>query len=354
MAATFPAWEYGLLSALGAPASTANLQALNFWAQSEGSVTNNPLATSGKGAGATKCVAQCGGGSPIYEYATEAEGVAQMAQFMRGSNSATIVAALKKDAGLSAIYQAVNQSGWCKGCQGGDYPEALASAAGGKAPGTSASVGTGAGTTVATTTALLSSSGTGDLDKCVLQLPGFLFFSGPCLLTKGGVKWLSGTAALVGGSLIGALGIVILAAAAGRSVGAGAAVRSLPAPVRSATQPSSDDSSADSVRTLGLGRAQFRTPSTRKADKHDDAAAQVADAQRNDSDYQARRAAYLRRRETVRRAGAPTTKSRSPRPAIPNSKRATPSPARAKGGRVKGAASKVAADAPKAAEALAF
>ena len=51
--ANFPQWEYDLLKGIGAPASQNNLAALNFWAQSEGSVTNNPLATSGKGAGAS-------------------------------------------------------------------------------------------------------------------------------------------------------------------------------------------------------------------------------------------------------------------------------------------------------------
>ena len=90
---TFPQWEYDLLQSFGAPASKNNLTALNLWAQSEGSVTNNPLATSGKGVGATKCVAQCGGTSPIYEYDTEADGVAQMASFLKGSYYTAIIRA---------------------------------------------------------------------------------------------------------------------------------------------------------------------------------------------------------------------------------------------------------------------
>jgi hypothetical protein len=50
------------------------------------------------------------------------------------------------------------------------------------------------------------------LKCCIVQFPGFLFFSGPCLFTKGGVKWLSGVAALaLGGGLLG-FGVVLLAA----------------------------------------------------------------------------------------------------------------------------------------------
>jgi hypothetical protein len=207
--ATFPQWEYDLLKALGAPPSQNNLTALNLWAQSEGSVTNNPLATSGRGKGATKCVAQCGGTSPIYEYDTEADGVAQMSGFLKGSYYTAIVRAFAQDAGLAAIFQAINSSPWCKCCQNGQYPIDLSQAVGGKAPGTSPSVGTGSGGTAAGGGG--SSSGS-NLSQCVIQLPGFLFFSGPCFLTKGGVKWLSGVAALMAGSAIGMFGVVLLAA----------------------------------------------------------------------------------------------------------------------------------------------
>lgn len=235
--ATFPQWEYDLLKALGAPASQNNLTALNLWAQSEGSVTNNPLATSGKGAGATKCVAQCGSSSPIYEYDTEANGVAQMAGFLKGSYYTAIVRAFAQDAGLAAIFQAVNSSPWCKGCQSGQYPVDLSQAAGGKAPSTSPTVGSGSGGSASSSTGGSSSSNSSgsSLSTCVIQLPGFLFFSGPCFLTKGGVKWLSGVAALVAGAGIGAFGVVMLAAyglnVSGAKQAVGKAASVLPGPV---------------------------------------------------------------------------------------------------------------------------
>jgi hypothetical protein len=51
-----------------------------------------------------------------------------------------------------------------------------------------------------------------DLSTCVVQFPGFLFFSGPCLLTKGGVKWLSSVAALGVGAGMFTFGVLMLAA----------------------------------------------------------------------------------------------------------------------------------------------
>jgi hypothetical protein len=222
---TSPQWEYDLLKALGAPASKNNLTALNLWAQSEGSVTNNPLATSGQGVGATKCVAQCGSTSPIFEYDTEADGVAQMSSFLKGSYYTAIVRAFVQDAGLAAIYQAINSSPWCKDktgrpCQNGLYPEDLAAAVGGKAEATSPTVGTGASSTGQ------SGSGSGSsLSTCVIELPGFLFFSGPCFLTKGGVKWLSGAVCIAAGTAVAGFGVILLASAVGQSTGATAAVK---------------------------------------------------------------------------------------------------------------------------------
>lgn len=222
--ANYPAWECDLLKALGAPCSANNLLALNLWAQSEGSVTNNALATSGQGAGATKCVAQCGSTSPIYEYATEADGVAQMAQFLKGGYYTAIVRAFQQDAGLAAIYQAINSSPWCKGCQNGQYPVVLAKQVGGAAQQVNPNTGAGSGGGSAGGTSSSTGSGSG-LSTCVISFPGFLFFSGPCLLTKGGVKWLSGVAALLAGAAIGTFGVVLIAASVGKSTGATAAVK---------------------------------------------------------------------------------------------------------------------------------
>lgn len=234
--ATFPQWEYDLLKSLGAPASQNNLTALNLWAQSEGSVTNNALATSGRGAGATTCVAQCGSTSPIYEYATEADGVAHMAAFLKGSFYSQIVRSFAQDAGLAAIFQAINASPWCKGCQNGQYPVALSKAAGGGSASTSPTVGAGsAGSTSSGGSSSSSSGGSGSsLSQCVIQFPGLLFFSGPCLLTKGGVKWLGGAAAMIVGAGIGAFGVVALAAwgfdASGAKQAVGKVAGALPGP----------------------------------------------------------------------------------------------------------------------------
>ena len=90
-----------------------------------------------------------------------------------------------------------------------------------------------------------------NLSQCVIQLPGFLFFSGPCFLTKGGVKWLSGVAALMAGTAVGMFGVVLLAASVGKSTGATAAVRKaasiLPGPVGSVAKAAPSTSSGGSV-----------------------------------------------------------------------------------------------------------
>lgn len=119
-------WQTDLLARWGAPASSTNVEALTLWAQGEGTTDeNNPLAVSGWHVGATKCLAQCGTGSPVYAYGTMAQGVAATTAFAAGSNSAGIVASFRDNAGLLAIFDAINSSEWCRGCQGGRYPEPL-------------------------------------------------------------------------------------------------------------------------------------------------------------------------------------------------------------------------------------
>ena len=238
--AKYPEWEYALLRYLGAPEVLTDagmekqypnaLLALNLWAQSEGSVTNNPLATSGMGAGATKCVAQCGSSSPIYEYDNVADGVAQMGRFLQGSYYTKIVSALLANDTLSAIFNAMNSSPWCKGCQSGQYPVDLSKQVNGQSQGISGTVGTG-GSGTGTGGSAGSGGGGGanakgsDLSACVVQFPGLLFFSGPCILTKGGVKWLSGAACIVAGGVLATFGVVLLASAVGQSTGATDAVK---------------------------------------------------------------------------------------------------------------------------------
>jgi len=239
--ATFPQWEYGLLSALGAPASQNNLTALNLWAQSEGSVTNNALATSGRGAGASTCVAQCGSSSPIYEYDNVQDGVAQMARFLGGSYYTGIVRAFQQDAGLSAIFSAINASPWCKGCQNGQYPIALSNAVGGKKVSTSPTVGGGSAGAGTGTSAGTGGDGSG-LSACVVQFP--LSFSTPigsiggCLLNKGQLKWWTGAVAIVAGLGLASFGVVMLAAYGYDNSGAKQAVNR-------------------TARTIGIGTSLF-------------------------------------------------------------------------------------------------
>lgn len=266
--ATFPQWEYDLLKALGAPSSPNNLAALNLWAQSEGSVTNNPLATSGQGAGASKCVAQCGSSSPIYEYDTEANGVAQMSSFLKGSYYTAIVRAFQQDAGLAAIYQAINSSPWCKGCQNGRYPIALANQV--SLPGsqsTNPTVGTGQ---ASSGSGGGSSGGSGSsLQDCVIKFPGLLFLSGPCILTKGGVKWLSGMAALVVGTGLGMFGVVVLAAYGFDASGARRAVTrtagALPTPVGRAIRATGGGSRSRNVSRGTSSRGSLPTAGRRES-----------------------------------------------------------------------------------------
>lgn len=114
-----------------------NQAALGAWAQSEGVIQHNtPLAISGLHPGATTCLAQCGTGSPIYAYDTMANGVMATAQFLTVNNYSGVLKALASTSnfgnstqpdvtGLATIWKAINESGWCRGCQGGRYPETL-------------------------------------------------------------------------------------------------------------------------------------------------------------------------------------------------------------------------------------
>lgn len=125
-------WVDDVLRAIGAPTTDSNRAALRAWAASEGTASsNNPLAFSGKYPGATTCLAQCGSGSPVYAYSSAAQGAQNTADFLlHNAGYAGVVSSFRQDAGLSAIFKAVNSSGWCKGCQGGNYPNALAKVAG--------------------------------------------------------------------------------------------------------------------------------------------------------------------------------------------------------------------------------
>lgn len=115
-----------MLDQLGAPKTDANYQALTLWANSEGSTeSNNPLASSGMHPGATHCIAQCGSSSPIMAYDTIGDGVAANVAFLKDNDYGGVIAALQNGQSVHAVWAAINQSGWCRGCQGGIYPEAI-------------------------------------------------------------------------------------------------------------------------------------------------------------------------------------------------------------------------------------
>lgn len=130
-------WRTELLRYIAAPKSSANLTALALWAQSEGMPAweNNPLA--------------CGTTHPG-SYAVNADGVQAYPTVIVGADVigwtllrapyTAISAALISDAGMPAVYLAVNASTWCKGCQSGHYPVALYQAIGSPATATLTSV----------------------------------------------------------------------------------------------------------------------------------------------------------------------------------------------------------------------
>lgn len=132
-------WQSALLHAIGAPNTTSNRLALTYWHQSEGTNpnTHNWLAISdGQNLfpHAGGAIAQAGSSSPIYPFPSQAVGVAATAHFLQYPYYTNVVAAFQQNAGLGAIFSAINASPWCKGCQGGQYPIALAQAAQGNPP----------------------------------------------------------------------------------------------------------------------------------------------------------------------------------------------------------------------------
>jgi hypothetical protein len=116
-------WEDAVLAALRCPQTQGNSLALSLWAQSEGmpAWANNWLATTKGGYGGTKF-----NSAGVWAYPTFAAGVAATAATIRQSNMQPILAALQPgNTPLSLIYQVINASPWCHGCQHGHYPVAM-------------------------------------------------------------------------------------------------------------------------------------------------------------------------------------------------------------------------------------
>lgn len=208
-------WKVALLTALGAPPSPANLKALELWHTSEGTSlsTNNWLAISD---GANRwphgaCLAQCGGNSPIYAFPSQAVGVQATAAFLHGSYYTAVVNAFRQNQGMASIFQAINQSKWCSGCQSGHYPIALYQGLNGPltltpgTPGAPSSGSTGGATTVP-----ISSAGANDCMIGNITMPGPVP-NVPCLFYYSWGWAMVGGLALVAGGVVVMVGGILLA-----------------------------------------------------------------------------------------------------------------------------------------------
>jgi len=116
------AWYDDLLSKMGAPDSNASTTALQLWAQSEGvpASWNNWLATTEDGYGGV--IVNSAG---VKAYPTETDGVDATYATLQGSAYNGVLDAFRGNEGAQEIWDAVNGSPWCGGCQAGLYPVAL-------------------------------------------------------------------------------------------------------------------------------------------------------------------------------------------------------------------------------------
>ena len=242
-------WAKSLLQRLGASQSPTTINAVVAWEAAEGGAgpqfgvrnnvtTYNPLnvtltygskgygQTPGSSAFYSGATPTPGNTPPVAAFKSWTQGLTVTAARLQQPFAAGVLKALKAGTNTAGLSSAVVASGWgTPSFAGGAATNATASTTGVIRKTTQ-----GAGTT---------SPGTA-LKKCVISFPGFLFFSGPCILTQGGVKALKGATALVAGSLIGITGVLILAATGLGSTGAAGAVSKvagfLPGPVGTAAK----------------------------------------------------------------------------------------------------------------------
>jgi len=123
----------GVMQQLGGPFNAVTLEGLEYWADSEGTPGswNNPLATTQPGYGGVNV-----NSAGVKSYPTENDGISATVATLRDPAYAAVVAAIKDNKGLNALWVAVNQSPWCRNCQDGQYPVVLAqhTGAGGGTP----------------------------------------------------------------------------------------------------------------------------------------------------------------------------------------------------------------------------
>ncbi len=112
-------WISLTLAALGATETSTNRAALAEWAQSEGmpASANNPLAATDPLPGSTAINSK-----GVQAYASIGDAATLYARKFGTLTYDAIGFALKTGNDLNEIFTAINQSPWCRGCQGGRYP----------------------------------------------------------------------------------------------------------------------------------------------------------------------------------------------------------------------------------------
>ena len=107
---------------IGAPINDITYAAISFWADSEGMPPgeHNPLATT------LNC---CGGvnvnSDGVKSYPTVQDGAHATAATLHGIDYTAIVSAFQAGNDSGKIWEAINRSPWCSGCQHGKYPIVL-------------------------------------------------------------------------------------------------------------------------------------------------------------------------------------------------------------------------------------
>lgn len=115
-------WRGLLLMALSCPLSEVNVDALQWWADSEGMPLseNNWLATTISGFGGYVV-----NGVGVKAYPSVQAGVDATAATLRYPAYRNVINALQNGNSFQEIWSAVNSSPWCSHCQNGLYPVVL-------------------------------------------------------------------------------------------------------------------------------------------------------------------------------------------------------------------------------------
>jgi hypothetical protein len=285
-----------LWTANGGPASAAPMAAAIAMAESGGCPTS--VAGAGCGGNPSQSTDTNGGSYGLWQINGSHDGVDGAAPAKGGPlpgsswiNSMFNPAANAKEA-ISISQNGTNWSAWST-YKNGAYKQYLNG---------------GSGSNAVLTSAAASTPGS-SLSTCVLQAPGFLFFSGPCFLTEGGVKWLKGAFFLTAGSMLGIFGVLVLAAYGFEASGAKGAIqktRQSPVghPLRTIRHPvqaakGATPKGSDQPRTIASDKrkiedAQRKGQRSVKMEDVDDAAAEERERREGFPGYTTRKRASTR------------------------------------------------------------